>query len=227
MPKKNNINGIHAQRLKAIRSFVNFDYDLRKPLTSSQKRTIKKYHDAIDKLQSRPNKIYRPRNTANKKESQRFAQHPKGLGGIKVAFIPTANEKAKVTFGKDGRLILKTDHVATQDIIFDPVNLIQNPNHEVNKALQEHPKAKTFTIKADEHEIPISYTKETFARGVIKLMDKYSNAEANNYFGNWLFGAKAHYFTRQADFAEFQKNKDKAKKELQRKRRNKKRRKSK
>lgn len=224
MPKQNNINGIHAQRLKSIRPFVNFDYDLRKPLTKSQKRTIKKYHDAIDKLQARPNKIYHPRSEKNKKEAQAFSQHPKGLPGIKVAFVPTANKDAKVTFGKDGRMILKTKHVATQDIRFDPVNLALNPKDEVKRAIQDHPRAKSFTIKADEHEIPISYDKATFSRGVIKLMDKYANADANNYFGNWLFGAKAHYFTDQTDFSEFQRSKDKAKKELQKKRRNKKRR---
>jgi hypothetical protein len=64
MPK-NNINTIHAQRLKAIRPFIDFNYDLRKPLSKYQKAKIKTYYDEIDQLTARPNKVYRPRKKEN------------------------------------------------------------------------------------------------------------------------------------------------------------------
>jgi hypothetical protein len=228
MPKQNNINGIHAQRLKSIRSFVNFDYDLRKPLSRHQKRKIKTYFDEIDALTARPYHAYRPRSKAHLKKAQEFAQHEKRLPGLKVAFIPTNGiEKPKIRFTKSGELIAETEHVRTRFLEFDPLELIESPIQHTEDVIAKDKQAKSFTILAGRYEIPNSYSRERVGAWVSKFAEKYSNQDANNYFGNWMVGLNAHHFKEQASFDEYREAKAKAKKDLQRKRRNKKRRKSK
>lgn len=229
MPKKHNINGIHAQRLKDIRAFINFDYDLRKPLTKYQKRRIKQYWDEINQLTARPYQVYRPKSKAHLKEAQQFAQHGKRLPGLKVAFIPIANpkKKTKIRFTKAGKLITETDHVSTQALEFDMTKLIKDPFGHTNDVIKQNTHAKAFSITADQFEIPQTYSRETIANGVLKMAMKYSNEERNNYFGNWMFGLKAHHFKNQADLMEYKSEKAKAKKRLQKERKNRKRRKSK
>lgn len=216
MPTNNSINGIHAQRLKEIRPFITFNYDLRTKLSASNKRTIKKYHDAINQLTARPNRVFRPRRRDHLKTAKQFAQHPKGLPGLKVAFIPLADKDAKIVFDKKRRLVVKTRHVSTHDIQFDFNLLVDDPVKHINDLVNEHPNAKAFTIKADEHEIPGSFSRSMLSQGVIELMEKYGEVSSNNYFGNWLFGAKAHTFKNQSDFNSFTRVKEKKRNELKR-----------
>lgn len=228
MPKKNNINGIHAQRLKAIRSFVNFDYDLRKPLTKHQKRRIKTYFDEIDALTARPYHAYRPKDKARLRTAQEYAQHEKRLPGLKVAFIPTNGvEKPKIRFTKSGELIAETKHIRTRFLEFDELALIEDAKAHTNDVISQDPIAKSFTILAGRYEIPNSYSRERVGEWVAKFAEKYGNQDLNNYFGNWMVGLSAHHFKEQADFDDYRTAKINAKRELQRKRRNKKRRKSK
>ena len=226
MPKQNNINGIHAQRLKAIRPFINFDYDLRKPLTQYQKRRIKEYWSEIDALTARPYYIYRPRNKTRLKKAQEFARHEKQLPGLKVALIPTSGvENPKIRFNKKGELIAETEHITTRFIQFDKLALIENPIDHVNDVIKDDKRAKSFTILAGRYEIPNSYSRSRVAVWVAKYAEKYSNPDANNYFGNWMIGLNAHHYKEQADFMEYQNAKNKAKKRMQKEKRNRKRRK--
>ena len=228
MPKKNSTNGIHAQRLKRIRPFINFDYDLRKPLSKYEKQKIKTYFDEIDALTARPYHAYRPRSKDHLKKAQEFAQHEKRLPGLKVAFIPTNGiEKPKIRFTKAGELIAETEHVRTRFLEFDPLELIDDPKAHTNEIIEQDKQAKSFTILAGRYEIPNSYSRARVGEWVAKFAEKYSNTEANNHFGNWMVGLNAHHFKEQASFDEYREAKAKAKKDLQRKRRNKKRRKSK
>jgi hypothetical protein len=138
MPK-NNTNKIHAQRLKAIRPFIDFNYDLRKPLSKYQKAKIKTYYDEIDQLTARPYHAYRPRKSERLKKAQQFAQHEKQLKGLKVAFIPTNGiEKPKITFNKAGDLIAETKHVRTEFIPFDPELLIDSPRRICESVNRTH-----------------------------------------------------------------------------------------
>jgi len=225
MPRKNSINGIHAQRLKAIRSFVNFDYDLRKPLTKYQKQKIKTYFDEIDALTARPYHAYRPRTKDHLRKAQEFAQHEKQLPGLKVAFIPTNGiEKPKISFNTAGELIAETEHVRTRFLEFDKMALLADPEAHTKDIIKGDPQAKSFTILAGRYEIPNSYSRARVGAWVAKFAAKYSNPDANNYFGNWMVGLNAHHFKQQADFDDYRNAKAKAKQKLQRERRNRKRR---
>lgn len=229
MPKtKNNTNKIHAQRLKAIRPFVDFNYDLRKPLSQYQKSKIKTYYDEIKQLTARPYQSYRPRNKGRLKKAQEFAQHEKQLSGLKVAFIPVANPKqrTKISFDKSGELIAETQHVRTRFIPFDPELLILDPEQHARDVI-DNSKAKRFGILAGAFEIPNSYSRSRLPTWVGKLAAAYSKADKNNYFGNWMVGLSAHTFKEQSDFDDYRNAKNKAKQAIQKERKNRKRRKSK
>lgn len=225
MPKNNSINGIHAQRLKAIRKYINFDYDLRKPLSNYQKRKIKQYHDEIDALTARPNQVYRPKDKGRLRKAQQFAQHEKYLPGLDVAFIPTDGKtKAKIRFDKSGDIVAVSDHVITRGLELETDKLLIDPIAHVNEVIKRDPHAKQFTVKAGRYEIPVPVTRATVANYVARLTARYSDEGANNYHGNWLHGLNSHTFKNQATFDEYQMAKNAAKRELQRERRNAKRR---
>lgn len=223
MPRNNSTNGVHAQRLKQIRGFVNFDFDLRKPLSKYQKAKIKKYHDEIDALTARPYQVYRPQSKDRLKKAQQFAQHEKRLPGLKVAFIPTDGKKVRVNFSKSGDIAISSDHVTTRVIELDKFELIDDPTGYVADKIKNRME-DSYTVLAGRYEIPVGLTKSTLPAYVARLTMKYASEDANNYFGNWLHGVAAHHFTEQADFGEYLKNKTDAKDKSKRARRAKKQR---
>jgi hypothetical protein len=227
MPKNNSINGIHAQRLKAIRGFINFDFDLRKPLSRYQKQKIKTYYDEIDALTARPYYSYRPRDKTRLAKAQKYAQHEKSLPGLKVAFIPTnGKDKPKIRYNNKSELIVSTKHISSRLLEFDKNELIKDAKSHVEKVIKRDKTAKRFTILAGKYEIPNSYSRSIVPEQVVNLALKYSAPEANNYFGNWMVGLTAHHFHDQADFDEYRNAKMKAKVKHKAARRNSKRRQS-
>jgi hypothetical protein len=224
MPKKNSINGIHAQRLKAIRPFIDFDYDLRKPLTKYQKSRIREYYKEVDALTARPYYVFRPRSKQHLIKAQQFAQHEKSLPGLKVAFIPTSGTTKPIIRFKNGKYTQTIDHVTTELIQFNKTELIKDSKGHVENVIKEKRNAKRFTILAGRYEIPRSYSRNLIAQYVAQYTAKYSNPDKNNYFGNWMVGLAAHHFKDQATFTEYQSAKYKAKVKLKTSRRNRKRR---
>lgn len=215
MKKNSNSNGIHAQRLKAIRPFVSFDFDLRHKLTDYQKAKIREYYKEVEALTHRPYYVYKPRNKNHLKKAQQFAQHEKNLPGLKVAFVPVANEmKPKIRISKKGEFSVQTEYVKTNNLQLNKRQLLKNPIAHVNKVIATDPTAKRFTILAGKYEINRTYDRERIGEGVAFYVNKYSNAKANNYFGNWLHGLAAHHFKNQSDIAEYSKAKEKAKRKL-------------
>lgn len=223
MPANTKLNGIHAQRLIAIRKFVNFDFDLRRKLTRYQKRKIKTYFDEINALTARPFYVYKPRDNKKLKAAQDFAQHSKKLRDLKVAFISTHEKNPRIRFNKKGEVVMSTRHVTTRHISLDTLELIKNPVEYVNGRIK-NVNAKRFSILADKYEIPVSYSKATIANGVARMCERYSNEDANNFHGNWLHGLAAFTFKNQSSYDEYRKSKTKKQNELKRKRKNKKRR---
>ena len=207
---KNSVNGIHAKRSKAIRSFVNFDYDLRKPLTEYQKRKVRDYYDEIDALTNRANQIYRPRKKENLFAAQRLAQHEKMLPGLKVAFIPTA-EPVKVTLTKTGGSY-KTKHIKTKVITINPKSLASNPDREIRRVLKVAKGASNFHILAGRYEIRKPVRPNKLEARIKTLMGRYSEGGKlfrksrkgnSNHYRNWLIGVAANTFTEQAAYNEY------------------------
>jgi hypothetical protein len=216
MPKNNKRNSIHAQRLKAIRPYVNFDFDLRSELTAHQKRKIKQYFDEIDALTARPYQVYKPKTKQRLKKAQEFAQHEKHLPGLKVAFIPNnGKDRAKIRFNKAGDIVATTDHVSTRVLSLDTSELIKDPIGHINKVIKKDPTAKRFTALCGRYEIPVSQSRATIGRFVANLTAKYSSEDANNFHGNWLHGIAAHHFTNQADYTDYMREKQASKRKVQ------------
>lgn len=199
MPKntrRQSAKQLHSERLKKIRSYVEFNYDLRKPLTPAAKRKIKVYYDEIQALTNRPYQVFRPRSKAHRIESQEFAQHEKMLPQLKVAFVPTnGKEKLKIRFTAKG-VIADSEHVRIQHIRLSTSALLRDAAAHVNERIKQT-NAKSFTIQAGRYEIPAGFARDVIGNGVARYVSKYGNADKNNYFGNWLHGVFAHTFTGQ------------------------------
>lgn len=210
---------LHSDRLKQIRPFVDFNYDLRKPLSSAAKKKIKKYADEIAALTNRPYQIFRPRLSKHLHEAQAFAQHGANLPGLKVAFLPTdGNNKMQLRFSKKG-VTGKTKNVIMSDVRLSVRQLLRDPEGHVNARILGNP-AKQFTIQAGRYEIPRPYLPESVAKAVAKFVSAYSDPEENNYFGNWLHGLKAYQFVEQGTLGEYLREKQKVIREGKRARRN-------
>lgn len=220
--KRRTVNGIHGERLKEIRKFVSFDFDLRQPLTPTQRRKVKKYHDEIKALTNRPFQIYRARNSEHLREAQEFANNGRNLPGIKVAFIPTdGKNRVRLSFGKDG-VTAHTAHVTTHVVRLSTAGLLRDPIAHVNSRIAGHV-ATQFTIRADVYEIPQPYLPESVAAAVARLVAKYGEQNGlddddNHYFGHWLHGLNAYTFENQTGLQEYLIEKQKAIKQGKRER---------
>lgn len=221
----NNSKGtIHAARLKAIRKYVDFNYNLNEPLTGYAKRKIKKYYDQINELTNKTNQIYRPRNKNNLKIAQRDLHREKTLPGIKVAFVPTnGRDKVKIKI-KGGRTHYETEYIKSEPILFDSARYASDPVNYTKNIIADV-KADRFQIMAGDKAIPNSYSKRALPEKIKKLADKYSDPDKNNFHGKWLKGVIAHKFDNQASMDDYRKEKEKNQRELSRQRRNAKRRK--
>lgn len=219
MPKqRRRVNGIHAERLRQIRPFVSFNYDLREKLSRSAQKKIKRYHDEIAALTNRPYQVYRPRLTGRLRAAQEFAQHDKYLPQLRVAFIPTdGTNKVRLSFTRSG-IRGHTEHVSSEIVRLSLQGLLINAEAYVRTRLRNH-SAEHFTIQAGRYEIPIGYLKETVPRAVARLVNKYSNEQSNHYFGRWLHGLRAYYYENQGALSEYLREKQEAIKDAKRERR--------
>lgn len=210
---------LHSARLKLIRPYVDFNYDLRKPLSETAKRKIKEYSDEVTALTNRPYQIFRPRKHAHLLEAQGFAQHERRLPGLKVAFLPTDGaSKMHVRWTKKG-IVAKTKNVTMTDVKLSVRKLLADPEAHVNERIRGNP-AKQYTIQAGRYEIPQPYLPQSVGKAVARLVSRYSDNESNHYFGRWLHGLKAYQFSEQGTLGDYLREKQKRIKEGKRTRKN-------
>lgn len=217
--KRRSTSKIHAARMRAIRPYVSFNYDMRKPLTSYQKRKIKKYYDEVQGLTARSFQTYRPRNKARLAKAMQYSGQNKKLSEFKAALIPTPGQsKVKVKFNKAGRLRVESQYSSSTVVPLYIDQLLTRPDAHIAEQLASVD-GNAFTIMADIHEIPQVVDRELVAREVGKLMMKYSDDEKNNWFGNWLHGLRSHTFKNQSAIHEYLRDKEAARNERARERR--------
>jgi len=229
VPKHN--KGInYSQRLKAIRPFVDFNYDLRRPLSSAAKAKISRYYDYIEKLTVRPHQIYRARSAKNLRAVQRYAQHDTKHKAIKVAFVPNdGTGRVKVRVSKKGQVSGKSGHLRFFNIAFDAKKLAEQGREYVERKIKNGPVAKRYSIQAGEFEVASTYLPPGQGAGgdivtqVLRHMERYGADKfdpenpSSHYFGNWLFGVNGYNFAAQAELSQYREAKRQAtKKEGQR-----------
>lgn len=209
MPKhrKGGIN--YRQRLKAIRPFVSFNYDLRKPLSSSAKARISRYYEYIQKLTVRPHQVYRARSVGKLRAVQRFAQHDTKHPALRVAFVPNAGkERMRISVTKHG-VRGKTGHIGVYEIPLELERLVTEGRTYIKEAVDDGPEVQRYVVQAGAFEVPTSTTKRFIVDEVLKYMerygaDKYDESDPNShYFGNWLFGLNGYRFHNQAELMEY------------------------
>lgn len=197
---------LHARRMKAIRPYVNFNFNLNQPLSDAAKKKIKKYYDLVDSLKARPHIVYRPRKRDRLKAAQEFAQHEHILPGLRAAFIPVANPataKLKVSRGKRIRFKVRESRgIERISIPLRQRELVRDPQREIKRALATEPRATHFAVQAGKYEISQALSREKVAPRVIQLMERYSpggarfkrSRNSSNHWQEWLHGINAYYF---------------------------------
>jgi len=197
--KRQPINKEYSKKLKAIRSFVDFDYDLRKPLHPNSKAKINKYFEAINAIEARPNKVYRSKNKKRVKDVQEFGRNGfEKLPGIKVAFYEsTAANPIKLRFDKKG-IHAHGEFFDIRYVPFHLQKLLDNPEKEIDRALNSDGSkgAKFFRVAVGDggqYSIASPASRDQVQNVVGDLMKKYVKNDSdgkpkNNYWGNWLHG---------------------------------------
>ena len=228
MTKK--VNGIYSDRLKAIRSFVDFNYDLRKPLASGQKAKINRYFEALDRINARGNKVYRSANKARVRTVQQAGRNGfEKLPGFKVGFYPTTKANPATLRFRNGQLKIQHRNFNEQVIFFDMAALAVDTDAEIERALNTaNKKAKWFRIMAGEFNIAQPRTEPLVASFIKKLQNQYSAVDdtgkfANNNWRNWLLGVITLESRNQTELENFLRSESKEKIKRAKQRKNKKR----
>ena len=205
---KNKVN--HNERMKALRPFVSFNYDLRKPLSPQSKAKINKYYKYVVETQqeSAQTIVYRPRRKDHLQKAKNAAGTPRGLKDLKVAFVPTLGEETKITYNAQGEIKFKSKHVDKTFIEFDPIELVLPDAENYVRSIMDAHDFKTYAITFGEHLSP-GYLKETAVEQVLKLATKYDVKGKKNY-KNWLFGVEGLTFKKQADAGKYLKSRNEA-----------------
>lgn len=203
----------YSKKLKAIRPFVNFDFDLRKPLSKSDKAKITKYFNLVNKYKQNSHHVYYPRKNNNKAIALRYAGQ-KPDKNIKAVFIPgKGNIRVKI---KGGRVHTYSTYVHADFYPIDPIKLVRDPDAEINKIINKRPDVEYWGIVTERGDGSIDTLGEISHRKFIlrqikRLAAKYGDQDSNNFMGNWLHGLQAMEFTEQADAQSFKRAKKKAK----------------
>lgn len=204
----------YAQRLRAIRRFVTFDYDLRKPLSSAAKTRINTYYDYVDKLTVREHFVYRPKRADRLKKAQAYAQQNPRYNKLAVAFIPKGVDKRpRVAWNKKGELHIRGENIERVAIFIDRDELLEAEDtaQYIDDLINDASPAKRYSIMAGEFEIPITWLRSEITRKTLQFMSKYDadkpgcnpDKNSSHYWGNWLFGINGYNFRNQQELTDY------------------------
>lgn len=213
----------YAKRLRDIRPYVDFNYNLNTPLNSAAKTQINRYYEYIQKLTVRDHQIYRTKNTSNLRSVQRFAQHDPRFVHLTVAFVPNSgDERMKITINKNGEVRGKTGHIGVFEIPMNRKRLIQEGRKYIEQVIKKGPRVKRYVIQAAEFEVPGAFAREFIVDEVVRMMERYGADQydetkgSSHYFGNWMWGLNGYTFHNQSELGAYREKKRQAAKERSR-----------
>lgn len=193
----------YKAKMKQIRSYVSFNYDLRKPLTAGQKARITKYHNYLMGSiapDSPSTYVYRPRDKKTLRTVQKAVGTPPGFGALKVAFVPTLSDSVKsMRYNKkSGTFVVTSLYGQSVYIPLDPERMIgANAAQYIDQAINRHKKFPRYVIQYGEWDSP-AMSREFITEEIVKLAERY-NVPGNHNYKNWLMGITAINITNQAD----------------------------
>lgn len=190
---------IYKEKIKEMRPYMRSlrNIDLRKHVSAAQKSYVTKAWDEYQELTARPYRVFKTPNKKHLKIAQAYSRHEEGKPKFDVAFIPTADPKAKLKF-KDDRLIIKSKYVTETTLFFDLKKLATNPGDEIRRVMAKNPDAKQFIIMAGKYLYNGGLARSLVENEVTNLMARYSTGGEglkkrgeNSRWENWLFGLVA------------------------------------
>ena len=172
----------YKDKLKELRPFISFNYDLRKKLHPRQIGKINSYFKELEKVKSQSVQVYRPKS----KTKLNKIKETTGLNGkgFKVAFIPTPNpnDKYKIKLDKKGRVVFSNKASEKVFNAFDKVKLVNNPEKEIDRVLKLCVR-DVFAVGTEKHEyFQRMENKQRLKEKILELIFSYSN------FDEWLLG---------------------------------------
>lgn len=235
MSKKLTITQIRArqrqkgakEKAKVLRKYAEFanNIDLRKDLTPKQVRKIEDAFSEYTDLTARPHKVVKARKKDNLKALQNFSQHS-GDVKFKVAFVPTADIDARVTVN-NGIVTIRNKYVTQRFSAFDMRQLAENPNTEIERALNRHPKAERFIIKTGEYYYNGPMPRKKVFEKLLEFMQRYSpggqgyeRRGPNSHYENWMIGLETYQYANQDDLDEYVIEREKQKRKVLREKKN-------
>ncbi|AUR85721.1 putative terminal protein [Vibrio phage 1.080.O._10N.286.48.A4] len=174
----------YKELFKALRPFVNFNIDLRKKLSASDKRLITIYGNQFkDIYQGQNIKVFRSANKSNLKTVQdAYHQTLKTLPRWKVAFVPYNGKQAPSIRVKDG--IIKTYNKRSklkQFIIpiVDQFSFLNDTFNYVSELLEIHnvPDRQKLWVKTGDYLSTESFEAEILAEEMADWVERYENAD--------------------------------------------------
>ena len=207
-------NTTHTKRLKEIRPYINFNYNLNKPLTAYAKRKIKKYHDALVTMTARPNRVYRPRDKKKLKTAMVAAggAYMRGFNAVFVEVNPSADYTKIKT--DNGFLVTVNEHTKNTFLPLNMEKLLTDPGKHTRDVIDQVPHIKHFSLLARDFEILSAFDAEGIIDYVVRMLSSYGamtlrGGEAR-YRDAWILGLTGHEFRNQYDFFTYQSEKRKA-----------------
>lgn len=208
--------------------------------TPAQKGKVTKYFHELDRLTAQPRYIYKAKSRKMLQQVQSVAGHDTSFK-FKVAFVPHVPKvdkkgrqtKPRITV-KDGVVRIRERYYSKVLVELDQEALAENAAAEVKRAVDEVPDAKRFTIQAGSNEMPGLYDRKLIANRVRQLMGRYDGVKplprgsgnagdnpAHHSWDQWLNAIVAYEFPKvtQKAVATAVTDFDKARRELQRRRR--------
>ena len=199
------INGIYSKRLKAIRGYVKFNYDLRKKLSSAQKANVTKYFRKFETyLGSSPVgvRVFRPRKKANL-QAAKAAANQTDSPQFKVAFLPSGDRKAKVSI-KDNRFVSVTSPLSgiKERFIPMPANIVIQPSDVIAQYIRDNngEGGQSYGVQAERYQIKnTKENPEEIALGLIEaLAEQYVEAP------EFITGVNVYNFRSQKQYVSFE-----------------------
>jgi len=210
-------NRNHSAKMVALRPFVDFNYDLSKPLKPNQLAKIDRYYEALNAIKARANKVYRGRSKARVRQVQTISRNEfESLPGFKVAFVESTDANpVRVAFDKKGRVKLKARYFDMGFIPFDQFELARDAHAEISRAMAEDEAAKWFRVSTGKYSMLSPFSRRVLPGKLVQLIHKYSPSAADpailnsggktkeHLYEYWLNGLIPMHPTNQAQLDEF------------------------
>lgn len=234
MAKKKSID--YRDRLKAIRPFVAFNYDLRQKLTPAQKAKITRYYNALEPILSTSADIhvYRPRSNEGKKAAAKIMPTFSGMKELRAFPIPKPRGQKTRVKVRNGKPIIETAHVKSEFIPLNQHRLAEDPKAEVSAAISGKPYKRYSLAAGETFEVKVTFSPDILPEKIAEYMARYDidpespdrvanprnakNWSANHHWKNWLFGIYGYSFDNQADLNEYRMARRKQKKQRRKRR---------